>query len=112
MECQSSEYSGTGGQGWSLPSMNAFGGIGSSDSYDGGAGSVYINCGEARNALLIDNDNRDNSALITVLTDENQTSAYCTPGSVSDVHALCVHDRGVPAVARAASVPSQGCDTL
>ena len=53
MLSDSSTYSGVdGAHGWELPAMTTHGGQGSSNNYDGGPGTVYIDCGAVQNTLL------------------------------------------------------------
>ena len=73
--CTSSAYgSNDSAHGWALPALHAYGGQGSSDVWDGGCGTVYIDCAAVSNTLLMDNGNRDATPLTTKLVDVGMTT--------------------------------------
>ena len=72
--CAVSEYESAAAHGWALPALQAYGGQGSADDWDGGCGTVYINCGNVTNTLLLDNAARDATPLQTKLVDSGTTT--------------------------------------
>ena len=74
LHCDSSQYDSVGSHGYVLPGMHAYGGVGASDSWDGGCGTVYIDCGNYTKTLLLDNGDRDTTPLTTSLVDDSMTT--------------------------------------
>ena len=72
--CDESTYESSGSHGWALPSMHAYGGQGNGDDWDGGCGTVYVDCGSVTKALLLDNAGRDTTPQTTTLVDSGMTT--------------------------------------
>ena len=87
--CDSSTYTGTMHMmpTWELPNMYVHGGAGDDDYWDGGCGTVYINCSAVSNTLLLDGGGQSTTPYRpTVLAD--QTDPPTTNYTLDKVHII------------------------
>lgn len=93
--CSTSTYESTDGvHGWELPAMTVHGGDGDDDGWDGGCGTVYVDCHAVRNTLLLDGGSKSGTpSRPTLLAD--RTDPPTTSYTFDTVHIIRSAELGV-----------------